>query len=592
MTAGTSWLAGPAAGRWRLASGLVLMLFASTHLLNAALGLVSLELLERGRTVFLAVWRLPPVELALALAALVHVALALGKLATRRTLRMGATDLLQLALGLLIPLWLTLHVLGTGWLHRCCGLEDSYTHYLDLIWPGGAGSQALLTLIVWSHGCIGLWLWLRLRPWARAAAPPLLAAALLLPAVALLGMVSAGREVARLRVDAPELMRSIAAREAWPDDATRTAMVHEPERWITDGWLVVALACLAVPVARWLVQRRRRFTVRYDGELRASAPVGWTLLEASHGAGIPHAAVCGGRGRCSTCRVRILAGQEQLPPPSEAERRVLERIHAGPDVRLACQLRPRRALTVARLMPAQATGAAAALRAMDPAQGRERELVVLFADLRGFTRLAEARLPYDTVYVLNRYFAAMGTAIERAGGRIDKFIGDGVMALFGVEAPIERAAREALAAAAAMADALQALNRELGTELAEPLRIGIGLHLGPAIVGEMGWGRAVSLTAVGDTVNVASRLEALTKELGVELVVSERVFARAGLAPPDATRAEIAVRGRRDPLAVLPIARAGELAARLATARAEAPAPLPWWRRLGRGALGAEHRRQ
>jgi adenylate cyclase len=92
------------------------------------------------------------------------------------------------------------------------------------------------------------------------------------------------------------------------------------------------------------------------------------------------------------------------------------------------------------------------------------------------------------------------------------------------------------------------------------LRLGIGLHFGPAIVGEMGAGATVSITAIGDTVNTASRLETMTKELKAELVVSEAVALAAGIALTGATAHEIAIRGRKDPLRVLAVARAGELA--------------------------------
>ena len=188
---------------------------------------------------------------------------------------------------------------------------------------------------------------------------------------------------------------------------------------------------------------------------------------------------------------------------------------------------------MAPLLPAEA-GPGEVLLGMDPRSGAEREVAVLFADLRGFTRISERRLPYDTVFVLNRYFEAMGTAIERAGGRVDKFIGDGIMALFG----LARRARSGGAGrprrrAADGARRWSGSTASWRAELDEPLRMGIGLHLGPAIIGEMGWGRAASLTAIGDTVNVASRLEALTKELGVQLVVSERLARRAGVGLDD-----------------------------------------------------------
>jgi len=191
--------------------------------------------------------------------------------------------------------------------------------------------------------------------------------------------------------------------------------------------------------------------------------------------------------------------------------------------------------------------------------GQEREVAILFADLRAFTRLAEHKLPYDVVFLLNRYFSAMGTAVERAGGRVDKFIGDGVMALFGVDADPGTGCRQALVAARGMAEALDNLNRSMAPELSEPLRIGIGLHTGPAIVGEMGYGAATTVTAIGDAVNTASRLEGLTKEYRCQMVLSDAVCARAGIDLSKFEQREIAVRGREEMLGIRIVPSAGTL---------------------------------
>jgi len=274
-----------------------------------------------------------------------------------------------------------------------------------------------------------------------------------------------------------------------------------------------------------------------------------SVPEASRAAGVPHASVCGGRGRCSTCRVRLGDGAEHLPPPAPDEARVLARIGAGDDVRLACQLRPSHDLAVVPLLPAGA-GLQDVRVQVNPGLGVERDIAVLFADLRAFTRMSEGRLPYDVVFLLNQYFKAMGQAVEAQGGRVDKFVGDGIMALFGVEQEPEVACRQALAAAKAMALALERLDAELADDLGEPLRMGIGLHVGPAILGQMGFGRAASLTAIGDTVNVAARLEALTKEFDVQMVVSTRLAEHAGLDLAAFEERRIEIRGRRRPLRV------------------------------------------
>ena len=153
-------------------------------------------------------------------------------------------------------------------------------------------------------------------------------------------------------------------------------------------------------------------------------PVGFSVLEASRFAKLPHASVCGGRGRCSTCRVRVVQGGASLPPASLDERRVLDRVGAPPDVRLACQVRPTHNLGVIPPAPPSAQ-ARASVATPGHHAGQEQDIAVLFADLRGFTRLAEPKLPYDVVFFLNRYCEAVGSAITSAGGMVNQFSGDG-----------------------------------------------------------------------------------------------------------------------------------------------------------------------
>jgi len=212
-------------------------------------------------------------------------------------------------------------------------------------------------------------------------------------------------------------------------------------------------------------------------------------------------------------------------------------------VRLACQLRPNHDLTVVQLVDAGDVKQLV-LPAKDSAAGQERMVAALFCDLRGFTQLSEHKLPYDVVFLLNRYFATVGEAVGSAGGVIDKFIGDGAIALFGLETSYPTACRQALQAAVKLGEGIERLNESFRSELDSPLRIAMGLHAGPAIVGEMGHGKVSSVTAVGDTINTASRLEGLAKERNVQLAVSADLVRIADVAIPDHVSEALDIRGR------------------------------------------------
>jgi adenylate cyclase len=547
--------------RARLSSGLILFAYVLSHLANHAAGLYSLEAMEAGRAWFLAAWRNPVGTVLLYGAFATHFVLALWALYARRRLRMPVGEAVQLVLGFAVPLLLLGHVIGTRLVHELYGTNDTYTYVLLAHWKFNTSylvEQTLGLVAAWVHGCIGIHYWLRLKPGYIRLVPVLYGAALIVPVLSLLGYAHAGRAVAALAED-PEWLRAAAAAIGYPsrdEAAGLLAATREAEIALA---ALIALALVA-RLFRGLIERWRGMVrITYPGDRQAVIAKGVSILEASQAFGIPHASVCGGRGRCSTCRVRVTVGLAALAAPSESEQRVLERIGRPVHVRLACQTRPTQDISVIPLLPPDASPRDGFPKNMR-VHGQEREIAILFADLRAFTQFSESRLPYDVVFVLNRYFATMGEAVERAGGHLDKFIGDGVMALFGLDAQFADGCRSALAAARAMAARLDEMNRSLAHELDRPLRIGIGIHAGPAIVGEMGYGPATHLTAIGDSVNIASRLEALTKEFGAQLVVSEAVVAGAGLDAGIFPRHEIEVRGRKEPIAVRVVADALTLA--------------------------------
>jgi adenylate cyclase len=217
--------------------------------------------------------------------------------------------------------------------------------------------------------------------------------------------------------------------------------------------------------------------------------------------------------------VRVGEGAEHLPPPDEAEKKVLARVTESPSVRLACQIRPVTNIHVDALV----LGHAAPSEAMAKPgyqQGKELVVAIMFVDLRASTKLCEGRLPFDVVFVLNQFFAELALALSETNGHYAQFNGDGLMAIYGLESGSERGAAEAIAGAKAMLKRLSNLNEKLKGELSDELKIGIGIHTGEAIIGSMGPPASPIVSALGDNANVASRLESQTKEFGVPLVVS------------------------------------------------------------------------
>jgi len=557
--------------RLRLASGLVMLAYVTTHFVNHSLGLISVQAMDGALEHIYEYWASQLGAVLLYGAFATHYSLALWALWLRRSLKMPFAEATQLVLGFSIPFFLTDHVLQTRVADTFYGAGVGYysavlqTYFVTN--PLRGALQFAVLLIAWVHAMIGLWFWLRLKRWYPRWQPILYAFALLLPTLAILGALEAGRQVTAMAED-PAWVAQFTQDHPRPAPAD-AAFLDQLVVWVRYAFVAALLAVLAARTVRWYWQRRHG-VVRLTYPSGRVVPIvrGVSVLEASRMAGIPHASVCGGRGRCSTCRIRVDGPPEAMLVPAPEEVKVLRRVGAAPDVRLACQLRPHGDLRVTPLLPATAQARDGFSRP-GYLHGAEREIAILFGDLRSFTQLSEKKLPYDLVFLLNRYFAETGHAVEAAGGHIDKFIGDGVMALFGLDSGVEAGCRQALAAARDMSARMESLNRALVHDIPEPLRIGIGIHTGPAIVGEMGYGSAVSVTAVGDSVNTASRIEGLTKTYGCELVISEAVALRAGIDVGDAPRHEIEIRGRVERLVVRTFARARDLPERAAGKKVE-----------------------
>jgi len=536
--------------RLRIVTGLILFAFVATHLLNHALGLVSIDVMEAVRDWRVAVTRSLPVTLILLADAVVHLAMGLARFITRRSLLMPLRDAVQLAAGLLIPILLFRHIIGTRIVHQAFGVNDNYHYALWVMWPGEGW---LLIPLVWVHGSIGIHMWLTFKPWYARVRPYLLGLAVLVPAAGFAGFAVGGREIRHVsQFHSPFTPEQYRMAVEWLD-------------WAFWGYLAVLGGFIALRLARAALARfRPRVSVTYGDGRTITTEAGLTLLDISRHFAVPHASICGGRARCSTCRVRVLEGLDHLPPPDEREQRVLTRVGAAGNVRLACQIVPRTDMKVVTLLPAHRVSLDDLHRIDKYFWGVEQEVTLLFADIRGFTRLSESQLPYDVVFLLNQYLARMSDAIVDAGGYVDKFMGDGIMAIFGMDRTPPQGAREAVAAARAMSGVLQGLNQSLAGEVPEPLRIGIGVHTGLAILGRIGvssgTGAGERVTALGDTVNTASRLESASKTLNVELVLSAHTAELAGIAIPKPAKRRIRLRGRQASITVYAAARALDVA--------------------------------
>jgi adenylate cyclase len=551
-----------------------------SHFFNHALGNFSYDTMEAWLRFHVWWWRIPIVNFTLYAAAATHLSLGLWALYQRRHFRYTVIEITQLLLGLSIPLLIASH-LGVM---RLGGLlfgrsPPHYSGVLFAYWannPQMVGVQFLLLTVAWTHACIGLYFWLRLKPFFKWAAPFLLATAVLLPPLAMTGAHRGGHEVTE-RASQPQwraehITRTPPAQRAVIDDIT---LFYFPIFYLS----AIVLVFAARGVRALLEGRRGTITVSYP-DRRVRVPRGLSVLEASLRFNVPHASVCGGRARCSTCRVRVVSDRSTLPRPSGREAFVLARVGAAgnPAIRLACQLRPQTDVAVIPVLPAN-VGADFVRNRKRVNIGEERYVVSMFIDMRGSTRLAEARLPFDTVFLINRFLEAASQAVVDGGGQPNQFVGDGLLALFGLHVDPATACRQAIRAAAMVTSNVEHMNRQFASELPQPIQFGIGIHAGEVIIGDIGFRDHTVFTALGDAVNVAARLQDMTKALNCTIVASEEVCRNAGIAPDRLMKTEVSIRGRDQPMTVCaatdPASLAGLLEEPLAAPCAERPLSAP-----------------
>jgi len=384
----------------------------------------------------------------------------------------------------------------------------------------------------WLHGCLGLNFAFGRRIWFQRLRLILFGTALLLPILAILGFLAMLKEVAILAQDPASFSANILSL-----DATQTGKLAQT----SDGLLALYFALIgAVFVARLL----RRAVEGFRGELvsitypgrTVRVPRGWSVLEASRSHHIAHLSMCGGRARCSTCRVRVVVGADKCPPPAQRELDTLNRIHAPEGTRLACQLRPQGNVTVIPLLAVTPSPSGESAR-----ETVEREIALMLVSFR-WAATPDRALPQDLLYLLNRYSEIVGDTVRKEGGVPIQFLGDGVTAVFGLDVGATEANRQALTAAAQLDRRLHALGNRLRQELGWAADFVIHLHTGSAGVGETGDNATRTLAAVGHTIDVARQLAAHHDDGEIaRIVLSEAVMLTAGLDTQTANWHEIAL---------------------------------------------------
>ena len=536
--------------RSRTISGCILFFYAFTHLLNHSLGLISLDTMEQGRAIFLRFWRHDVLFYVLYGALSIHFLLGVYALARRRSFRMSRKEWIRNSCAILIPFFLASHLSITLWGSRFLGLNDSYafmiisTYIFD---PFGYIILGLMLMLVWTHGSIGIIGLIEFREFYSKRRGLFQGLILGLPLIAYGGYIRASIELSEASQSNPITILELIS------NSNFTAEIGEKIVSLSDllQFLVYPIL-LSLFVAFYFIRNllEKRFNsiqVQYTDGTNINVSRGSSLLEASHKAGRYHESVCGGRGRCTTCRVRVTSSLGELPKPNKIEQSVINRLNFDQSLRLACQLRPETDIEINPLIKlVNHDKQNLRFSNQENLSGIEKETVIMFCDLRGFTRLSDGKMPFDVVFILNKYFKLVTDAVEENKGRIDKFIGDGVMAIFDKDTTISKNCKNALQGAAMITTYLNELNDELSTDDIEPLRLGIGIHSGNAIIGKMGYGEASTDTAIGDTVNVASRLEQLTKDYSCQLMFSSIVAENAELDKTKLNSVKTKIRGKKD----------------------------------------------
>ena len=250
-----------------------------------------------------------------------------------------------------------------------------------------------------------------------------------------------------------------------------------------------------------------------------------TLLDISIANKIPHLHECGGNGVCTTCRVRVLEGLQNLSPKTDFENASCHARKWDPSIRLACQARPKGDVTLQRLIWSSGEVNNLQKELVPVGRAEERPIAILFCDLRNFTNLSSHNLNFDIAYMLNKFYTALGEPILMNNGVIYQYVGDEIVGVFGTTGgTANKNCEDAIRAALGMQYALDALNHSDLKDIEIKLKSGIGINFGKAFIGHLGHPTHKQFSVIGDPVNVASRIQNETKTTNTDILISDAVY--------------------------------------------------------------------
>jgi adenylate cyclase len=528
----------------RTYSGVVLVVFVTLHLINHSMGIVSIELAEAYRKTIGSLFQNLPGQFLLYGAITTHFLIALRAIYAKSSFNLKLWQWGQLLLGLSFPPLIFAHVIGTRGNDLVGSIDPSYYSVVGFF---SSNTDSLIRVacaltVIWGHILIGLHFWLRTKEFYRRTISIWYLFAVLIPTLAIVGVFQLLRSADQWLSDDAHMAVILAPIKAMP--ASDRLFLGNLEIQLFWGVAILMLMSLLLRQLRlWFHSRQSHFVVNCINGKSCRSNHGVSLLDALKKANIPHVSICGGRARCTTCRVRVGSGGENLAPPTELESKALKKISAPENVRLACQIFPQSDLSITALVESGLD--------LDQSmhsggvQGHEEYVVAMFVDMRGSTSLGERVMAYDVVYVLNQFFIELSESLSDTNGHYAQFAGDGLMALYGLDSKTNNnACLDALRGAANMFQRIDHLNQRLAIEFGENISMGVGIHGGDAIVGTMGPPKTPLLTAVGDNINIAARLESQTKILKNDCIVSQETLDKAGIKLPGSVNHELSIRGR------------------------------------------------